>query len=161
MKKSIYPSAITLNMNDRLFINALDGVTEDQAGERVSGHNNPVNWIAAHTVSSRYLMLLVLGKPAANPYHELFDNFRGYDASLKYPSLDEIKTEWGKVTSLLNDALQSVTEEHLAAETMVKTPIGDLTNAGTLAFTAQHESYDIGQLAFLKKYHTKEAMKYN
>jgi len=28
------------------------------------------------------------------------------------------------------------------------------------AFLAQHESYDIGQLGFLKKYYTAEAMKY-
>ena len=35
-----------------------------------------------------------------------------------------------------------------------------ITFGGTIAFLTQHESYDIGQIAFLKKYHTKEAMKY-
>lgn len=48
----------------------------------------------------------------------------------------------------------------MAAESPLKNPIGDSTNGGTLAFLTQHESYDIGQLAFLKKYYTKEAMQY-
>ena len=61
---------------------------------------------------------------------------------------------------LLKEALNTVTEEHLAAESPLKSPIGDFTFGGTVAFLAQHESYDIGQMAFLKKYHTKVAMKY-
>ena len=42
-----------------------------------------------------------------------------------------------------------------------KSPIGDFTIGGTIAFLAQHESYDIGQAAYLKKYFTKEAMSYS
>src|ERR1043165_8317802 len=120
MKRSIYPCEIIFNLNTRLFPNALAGVTEDQAKERLSGHNNPINWIAAHTVSSRYLMLLFLGKPAENPYRELFENFRAYDPSLSYPSLAEIRQEWETVTGLLNEAMESVTEETLAAESPLK-----------------------------------------
>lgn len=33
-------------------------------------------------------------------------------------------------------------------------------HAGTLTFLTQHESYEIGKMGFLKKYHTAEAMKY-
>ena len=62
---------------------------------------------------------------------------------------------------LLKEALASVTEEYLAADSPLKSPIGDFTNGGTVAFLAQHESYDIGQMGFLKKYFTKEAMKYS
>lgn len=161
MEKTISPLETIFSLNDRLFTNTLAGFTEDQAQERISGHNNPVIWIAAHTVSSRYLMLVFLGKPAPNPYQELFDNFRAYDPALNYPSLDEVRKEWEKVTMLLKEALQTVSEEQLAADAPIKNPTGDFTNIGTLAFLAQHESYDVGQLAFLKKYFTKEAMSYN
>jgi hypothetical protein len=161
MAKSIYQSEIIFNLNERLFDNTLAGVTEEQANERVSDHNNPFIWIAAHTVSARYNMLVFLGKPVTNPYNHLFENFKAYDAGLKYPTLREVKTEWQKVTGLLKEALKSATEEHLASDSPLKSPIGDFTNGGTLAFLAQHESYDVGQLAFLKKYHTKEAMSYN
>ena len=161
MNKSIYQSQIIFGLNDRLFINALQGISEEQAKERITGHVNPVNWIAAHTVSARYNALMFLGVPVTNPYNHLFENFKAYDPSLKYPSLAEIKEEWKKVTGLFKDALQSVSEEYLAADAPIKNPGGDFTNGGTIAFFAQHESYDIGQMALLKKFFTKEAMSYN
>lgn len=161
MNNSIYQSKIIFNMNDRLFNSALEGITEEQSKERITGHVNPVNWIASHTVWARYNTLMFLGKSADNPYNGLFENFKAYDVSLNYPSLSEIKNEWKKVSALLNDALGSVSEEHLAGDSPLKSPIGDFTNGGTIAFLAQHESYDIGQLGLLKKFFTKEAMSYN
>lgn len=161
MKKSIHPLEIIFTLNERLFTNTLDGITEEQSKERISSHNNPVNWLAAHTVWARYLMLMFLDKPVTNPHAALFENFKAYDASLNYPTLEESKQEWQKVTALLKDALQSVSEEHLAADAPIPNPTGDFTNTGTLAFLAQHESYTIGQISFLKKYFTKEAMSYN
>jgi hypothetical protein len=161
MKKSIYQSELIFNMNERLFLNTLEGVTDEQAQERISGHNNPLIWIATHTVWARYNMLMFLGAPAQNPFAGMFENFKAYNAADSYPTLTAIKAEWKKVSALLKDALQAATEEHLVADSPLKSPIGDFTNGGTLAFLAQHESYDIGQMALLKKYYTQEAMQYN
>ena len=91
----------------------------------------------------------------------MFENFKAYDASLSYPSLDEIKNEWKKVSAFLDEAINNVTEDYLASDAPLKNPIGDFTNMGTVAFYAEHESYDIGQMGFLKKYFTNEAMSYN
>lgn len=162
MAKSIYQSEIMLNMNTRLFLNALEGVTDEQAKHRISDHNNPLIWLATHTTWARYNACAMLGKPAAkNPYDGMFENFKPFNPSDKYPTLAEVKIEWNKASELLKDALASVTEEHLAADCPLKSPIGDFTFGGTVAFLTQHESYDIGQIAFLKKYLTGEAMKYN
>lgn len=43
---SIYHSEIIFNLNTRLFLNALEGITEEQAKQRISDHNNPVSWLA-------------------------------------------------------------------------------------------------------------------
>jgi DinB superfamily len=162
MAQSIYQSEIMLNMNTRLFLSAIAGITEAQAKERISDHNNPVSWLAVHTVWARYNICAMLGKPAAkNPYDGLFENFKPFDAAADYGTLAQAKAEWQKASDLLKEALASVTEEHLAADSPLKSPIGDFTFGGTVAFLAQHESYDIGQIAFLKKYFTKEAMSYN
>ncbi len=161
MTSSIYQSELIFNMNERLFLNALDGITDSQAKQRISDNNNPLIWIATHTVWARYNMLVFLGKPVKNPYEGMFENFRPYDKSDKYPALEDIKSEWKKASNLLKDAMQSVSEAHLAADSPLKSPIGDFTNGGTIAFLAQHESYDIGQIGFLKKYFTKQPMKYN
>jgi hypothetical protein len=160
MKKSIYQSELMLNMNERLFLNALEGVTDEQANERLSAHSNPLIWIATHTVWARYNMLMFLGKPVKNPFEGKFENFKAFDAADQYPDLETVKTEWNNASSLLKEALQAAGEEHLAADSPIKSPIGDFTNGGTMAFLAQHESYDIGQMGFLKKLYTREAMKY-
>lgn len=158
---SIKHLANIFNLNTRLFVNTLAGVTETQSEDRISGHSNSFKWIATHTVWARFNILMFLGKPVANPYPGLFDNFRPFDAADKYPTLEEIKNEWQKASALLKETLASVTEEQLAGDSPLKSPIGDNTNAGTIAFLAQHESYDIGQLGLLTKYLTKEAMSYN
>src|SRR5471030_2061084 len=149
MKKSIYESALILNMNERLFLNALAGVTDEQAKERISTHNNPLIWIATHTVWARYNIAMLLGKPGDNPYNGMFENFKPLDDTMKFPTLDTIKSEWKKASDLLRAALIDVTEEHLASPAPFASPIGDPTMGGTIAFLAQHESYDIGQTAFL------------
>ena len=161
MAKSIYQSEMIFNLNTRLFLNALAGVTEDQAKERISDHNNPLNWLAVHTVWARYNICALLGKPVENPYNGLFESFKPFDPNYNYATLAEAKAEWQKASDLLKEALATVTEEHLAAEAPFKSPIGDNSIAGTITFLAQHESYDIGQAAFLKKYFTKEAMSYS
>jgi hypothetical protein len=160
MKKSTYHLELVLNLNERLFLNALHGVDDEAANERVTDHNNPMIWIATHTVWARYNMLVFLGKPAKNPFSGKFENFKAYDAADNYPSLEIVKQEWQNATRLLKEALQDVTEEILAADSPQKTPIGESTNGGTFTFLVQHESYDIGQMAFLKKFLTREAMKY-
>jgi hypothetical protein len=162
MPSSIYHPTIIFKLNSRLFGNALAGITEEQATERLSDHNNPLIWLAAHTVWARYNTCAMLGKPpAANPYNGLFENFKPFTATADYGTLAQAKEEWQKATDLLENALNSVSEEHLAADCPLKSPIGDFTFAGTVSFLAQHESYDIGQMGFLKKYLTKEAMSYN
>jgi hypothetical protein len=161
MAKSIYQSEIMLNMNSRLFINALEGVTDAHAKERISDHNNPLCWLATHTVWARYNTCAMLGKPVAkNPYEGMFESFRAYNADDNFPTMEEVRAEWNRASELLKEALAAVSEEHLASECPLKSPIGDFTFGGTIAFLTQHESYDIGQIAFLKKLHTKEAMKY-
>ena len=152
---------LILNLNERLFINALAGVTDEQAAERISDHNNPLIWLATHTAWARYNIAAFLGKPGQNPYNGMFESFKPYDKSMKWDTLDKIKKEWAAASALIKDGLESVSAEHLAGEAPFKNPGGDSTMSGTLAFLAQHESYDIGQMAFLKKFHTKEAMSYN
>lgn len=156
----LHQTELIFHLNTRLFVNALAGITEEQGRMRISDHNNPVNWLAAHTAGARFGVLAMLGKPVANPYAGLFEKFKPFDASLDYGTLAKAKAEWKNATALLQLALADVTEEYMSAESPLKSPIGDFTNAGTLAFLAHHETYQIGQIAFLKKYLTGAAMSY-
>ena len=135
MAKPIYYLDLILNMNTRLLINALEGVTDEQASERISGHNNPLTWLITHTIWARYNMCKLLGKPAEkNPYEGLFDSFKPFDTSYEFQKLSELRAEWNKASDLLKDALASVTDEHLSGDAPFKNPIGDFTIGGTIAF---------------------------
>lgn len=153
--------SLIFNLNERLFNNSLAGVTDEQASERISDHNNPLVWVATHTAWARYNIAALLGKPAQNPYSGMFEGFKAFNDSMKFDSLDKIKEEWKKASDMLKEALASVTDEQLAGDAPFKNPTGDSTVSGTIAFLAQHESYDIGQMGILKKYHSGEAMSYN
>lgn len=161
MTNDLKSMQIILNLNTRLFTNTLEGITEEHWNARMSNHNNPFKWIAAHVVSSRYLFLSLLGKPAQSPYHKLFENQRPFDTADVFPSLEDVKKEWEKVSTLLNTAVASPAPDALKMPAPFPLPIEEQTNFGAMAFFVQHESYEIGQLGFLKKYHTKEAMKYS
>jgi DinB superfamily len=161
MIKQLSHSALILNLNERLYNNALAGVTEQQAKQRLSDHNNPLNWLATHTVWARHNLAALLGKPGNNPYNGMFENFKAFDESMQFDSLENIKKEWAIASALVKEGLESATEEHLGADAPFKNPTGDHSIGGTIAFLAQHESYDIGQMGLLKKFLTKEAMSYN
>jgi len=64
MTKAIYHSEVIFNLNSRLFLNALAGITERTAKERISDHNNPLNWLAVHTVWARYNIAALMGSRA-------------------------------------------------------------------------------------------------
>ena len=161
MQPSVYPLSLIFKVNTRFFTNAMKDISTDHWTEKTDEYLNPLCWVASHIVFARYLALVFLDKPVHNPYEELFANFKGYDSALSYPSPDEVREEWTKVTALLNDALETASPEVLQMESPVKTPTGDFTNIGTLAFMAQHESYHTGQLAMLKRHVTSMPMSYN
>lgn len=161
MQKTLYLLELILNLNERLFINALAGVTDEQAKQRLSGHNNPLNWLATHTVWARYNMAGLLGQAVENPYKGYFENFKAFEETMHFDPMEKIKEEWQKASVLLKEGLAKVTEAHLTADAPFKNPVGDHSIAGTIAFLGQHESYDIGQMGLLKKFLTKEAMSYN
>src|SRR5262245_20963153 len=126
MKNSTYQSEITANLNTKLFLNALDGITDEQAKERISDHNNPLNWLAAHNIWARYYMCKLLGKPPAkNPYDGYFEGFKPFDPEQQFQTVTELKEEWNKSTKLLKQAFDSVSEEHLDSQCPLNSPIGD------------------------------------
>ncbi len=72
MEKSINHLKNIFNLNGRLFLNTLEGVSDELAQEQIAGHINSIVWIAAHTLWARINTILFLGSAAENPYNDLF-----------------------------------------------------------------------------------------
>ena len=150
------------NMNTKLFIDCMEGITEEQSNVRISSDTNSIKWIAAHIIWARYNASTLMGNPPVNnPYTGLFENFRPTNEADDYKTVIEINEEWKKASDLIENSFLKIENDFWEKEAPIKLSfIGDDTNAGLITFLAQHESFHLGQLAILKKNITGISMKY-
>jgi uncharacterized damage-inducible protein DinB len=149
-------------MNTKLFIDCMEGVTEEQSNIRISSETNSIKWVAAHIIWARYNASSLMGNPPFNnPFTGLFENFRPTQEQDDYKSVIEIKEEWEKASVLLESSFLKIEQDFWGKEAPIKLSfVGDDSNAGLITFLAQHESFHLGQLAILKKNITGISMKY-
>jgi uncharacterized damage-inducible protein DinB len=139
-----------LTLNPDLFDNALDGMSDRQAQERVHG-TNPVAFRAAHLVDARCLLAAKLGTPVANPIGVALQDARSADDVQHLPPLDVLRGEWARVSAQVERALAAVSEDRLRAPTDHRFPVRERTVGAGVAFLLQHESFHIGQTALLRR----------
>ena len=149
-------------LNTKLFINCIEGITEEQSNATISSDTNSIKWVAAHIIWARYNASSIMGNPPANnPYIGLFEDFRPTNKEDDYKTITEIKEEWKKASDLLENSFSKIEPDFWEKEAPIKFPLlGDDSNAGLITFFAQHESFHLGQLAILKKAIVGISMKY-
>ena len=141
-----------LGYNSWLFHNAVEGVTQEQAGFRVNEKTNSFDRIAGHLAVGRAKMagLLEIEAPAA-PWGE-FGEF-GADhqfESQECPPLADIVAHFNAVGETLIAALPDVADGLWDRPAIFPLP-GDPTMREQIAWMTMHESYHIGQLGILRK----------
>lgn len=161
MIPSVLPLARLAEVNDRLFVNALDGVTDDRARERPTDQTNSIAFVAVHIVDARYFLTKMLGSDLTNPFGDLLKDVASIDQFVDPPPMADVKRAWMAVTPGLAVRLDQLTEEEARADVPRAFPIPDKSLLGATAFLMQHESYHIGQLAYLRKYWGLPAMTYD
>lgn len=153
------PLAEILALNTDLLLNAIDGVSEAHARERVRG-TNPMAFLAAHLVDARCFLGAMLGVRIANPIGDALGEARSADEAPDLPSLEALRAEWTRVSPQVGIALARVTNEQWTATAEQRFPVPDRTIGGGVAFLLQHESYHLGQLALLRRQLGYPAMTY-
>ena len=159
MHAQLIPLYNVLQLNTKLFLNCLDGVNDEMAQQRISGETNNVAFIAVHLADVRFYLAKALGVAVDNPFKALAE-VRSIDQIETYPTLEDIRAGWVQGSTLLESAFADLTEDQLRAPAAQRFPISDESVLGTITFLAQHESYHIGQLAFLRKYLGLGRMRY-
>lgn len=147
------PIATIFAINDGFVLPALAGLTHDQLWKAPTDRNNAMLWIAGHVVQTRAMILQVLGEPVDTGWGQLFD--RGapaatIDGASRYPAVSEIERVMSEITPRLHAKLASLDDTYLAGPARMQVP-GTKTIADELAFFALHESYHVGQLAYVRK----------
>jgi uncharacterized damage-inducible protein DinB len=149
-----------LALHSKLFLNCLDGISEEAATVRAGGTTNSMAFLAAHLVDSRHWLARVAGLAAENPFAARLDGARGIEELKDCPSVEESRHAWRALAQPLEAALQALDASALDQPSTTRFPIGDKSIVGTIAFLIHHEAYHIGQLALLRRYTGSPAMSY-
>ena len=149
-----------VELHSKLFLNCLDGISDDAAAVRAGGTTNNMAFLAAHLVDSRHWLARVIGLAVENPFAARLDGARGIDDLAECPAVDESRQAWRALGGPLEARLKSLDASLLDQQSPTRFPVGDRTVVGAVAFLVHHEAYHIGQLALLRRYTGSPAMSY-
>jgi hypothetical protein len=144
-------AALIFKLNTGLVRSSLDGLGGDDLWRRPTPHNNPLLWIVGHIVATRATMLGLLGDPFDTGWGDLFMRGAVLQEPSRYPSREDIDGVHRQVVDRLKARFASLTDADLAAPAAGKPLPGAKTVADQLTFLAFHESYHVGQLAYIRK----------
>jgi len=151
MNPRLVPIASLLRYSEALFETSLSGLTREQGLLRSGDGTNPVFWIAAHLVTTRSGLGLMIGLELPRPWGTRFTRGSELSDLATIPEADEIRAAWTSVSGPLASRLAQLTDEELDAPAPRAFPIEDKSLLGGVGFLAYHEAYHVGQMAFVRK----------
>ena len=153
MDPRITSVAAIFELNTDLLLNCLDGLSQGDAQRRLDGGGNSIIFLAAHLADTRHF-------PLANPLSRYLADAQSIEDIGEWPTLDEVRRTWLAVSARLSEVLDTLESGALERTGAHRFPVGDSSPLGMLAFLAQHDSYHVGQAAFIRRQLGKPAMTY-
>ena len=145
-------AAYSFQFNDGLFKKGIEGLTPEEWLRRPNDSSNHLLWIAGHVIWARGLAIGFLGSEWSRPWLPLFARGAKLDASAGYPSPEEAALAWQEVSGRLAEAMEGATEETLSKPSPEGIPSADGKIGGLIGFLAYHETYHVGQVAYLRSW---------
>ena len=162
LKKTSIETLISLyDWHTKSFRNVLVDISDKDAQNRLGSKANHIAWIAGSLVYGRYALANAIGVDMKQTSDKLFENFKGIQDNITYPSLAEFKKDWENITPTLKDALVNLSGDQLNGPDPFNMPGGDYTLLDSLTFSVDRESYCIGQIGLFRRLLGYEAMKYD
>ena len=160
MDPRLQPLAAIFALNTDLVGNCAADLSDAQANRRLKGGGNSIAFLIAHLTDVRHFLADLLGSPIANPLTPYLAEARSIDEVESLPPLTELLDAWRVVSAHLADVFEGMDATALDAATPQSFPTGGGTMLDTIAFLAQHDSYHLGQIAFLRRRLGLPAMTY-
>jgi len=151
MPPALGPVSLIFKLNTGLLRTTLDGLSGDELWQRPTPQTNPMLWIYGHIVQTRATMLGILDDPFDTAWTDLFTRGSALHEASRYPSRDAIDRAHRQIVDRLRARFDRLTEADLASPARGRQLPGARTVGDQLAFLAFHESYHIGQLAYVRK----------
>lgn len=143
-------AAHTFRQNANLLEKTFSDLDGEEWLRRPAECSNSVLWIVGHVIWSRSRVLAMLGEEWTRPWLPLFSRGATLADDAQYPAPEGLMAGWHDVSAHLIAALDAAPNEALAAPVGEKSPSFDGTVAGMIAFLAFHETYHVGQVAYLR-----------
>ncbi len=150
-------------MHTQMLNNMLDGMDEADAQKRIDNKTNHFAWMVGNLVNCRYWLAGVLDMPDKDPNEDLFKDAKALDKDAQYPSLEELKKEWHKISPLLYQKLLVVDDRELeqAYEFGMNVSYVDENKLNMVGMSIDRESYLFGQLGLMRKVLGYDSVKYD
>jgi uncharacterized damage-inducible protein DinB len=160
MDPQVAPLAAIYELNTDLLLNCLDGLTDAEAQRRLEAGGNSVTFLASHLTDTRHFLVARLGHPLSNPLARYLADVKSIEEMRELPSLEEVRTAWQAISAHLQSILADLSPSELAEANVHRFPLEDSSRLGMIAFLAQHDSYHLGQIAFIRRQLGKPPMSY-
>lgn len=149
-------------MHSQLFANVIEGISLEDAKQRINGRTNHVLWMVGNLVNCRYWLANALGLSEKDPNDALFADAKALDESFDYPQLENLKTEWHKISPLVFNKLCNLTDEELLRPYSIgmETSFIEENYLNAIGMCIDREEYLLGQLGLMRKILGYDAMKY-
>ncbi|KAA6462046.1 DinB family protein [Acidobacteria bacterium AB60] len=142
-------AAQNFRYNDKFLADCHRGLSEEEWRRRPSDCSNSLTWVVGHLVWARKRILDHLDTEWSTPWLDQFARGRKPETDA-LPTSAELATAWTEVSGLLATALENASEETLARPATQGPPSADGKLSGVINFLAWHETYHVGQAAYLR-----------
>ncbi|MEO6696218.1 MAG: DinB family protein [Ignavibacteria bacterium] len=149
---------VLYDMHTDFFPKVIEGISEKDANNRLGTKANHAAWITGSLVQERFEMGKEFGSELKQSAHELFKDHKGIQEGVTYPSLDEFKKDWDKITPVLRNSLVNISDEKLDSEFSM--PEMKMPYFKLISFIIYREANCIGQIALWRRLLGYDAMKY-
>ena len=154
----LYALIDLFDMHNQFFDSVLDGISDEDATNRLNTKANHVAWLAGSLVQERYELANLLGLDLRSASHELFKDHKGIQENATYPSLESFKKDWKEISPLLKSQLLKATDTEL--DKVLEFPGMSFPLYDMITFQMYREANCIGQIALWRRLLGYDAMKY-
>jgi uncharacterized damage-inducible protein DinB len=151
---------VLYDMQTLYFERALEKISDEDAHERLDTKANHIAWLSGSLVQQRYEIANLLGYSEKQKASELFQDGKGIQDGLKYPSLSQFRDDWKKISPVLKNLLAKITDQKLD-EKFEMMPGMSLTYYELITFIIYREANCIGQIALWRRLLGYEALRYD
>ena len=145
-------AAASYSQNTDSLTKGFEGLAPEEWLRSPSEKSNHLSWVVGHIIWARAAVAGMLGSPISKPWFPLVARGSKIADPAEYPSSAELSLALQEVTAVLNTAMENASEEVLAGSAPERIPTVDGKLSGTVSFLAWHDTFHVGQAAYLRSW---------